>query len=148
MYIPRCRNIPSRHPTSTTILTQLVGTFITESAIEYILTIIRIGSVTIECHGTRVGILQRVVNGILFLTLLEELIYIEWNLARCILHTPTIKPSTVTVDAVGLHTTKEVQDVNTIKRLVELCGSTEIIVQHTVVCTLIDTTLWQDSNRQ
>ena len=55
----------------------------------------------------------------------------------------------MTLHTVYLHTTVEVDDVCVFaKHIVILCGSTEVITEHTVISTVKNTTIRQHCNRQ
>ena len=143
VHVPGTRHIPCGQPARAACLAQPVGTLIAVGTVDGIATFPRIGGVGKECRTARVGVAERIVVGSLFLSFLEHLIGVVGNLTHLILHAPAAEPCLVTVVAVGLHTTVEVDDMVFGNHVVVGHRRTEVPAKEAVVAALVDTAVGQ-----
>ena len=148
IYVPRSSHVPCGSPAGWAALTHGVTTFVTEGAVQHVTVIETVGAVCKECHRTTVRIRKWVIIGVLFQAFLEELIYIVRYFTLWILHTPTVEPRACTLNTGCLHTTEEVRKVDSVESVGIVGRSTEVVVEHTVLCTSVHTAFRQYGHRQ
>ena len=146
--IPHTSYIPGRQPSYSTVFTHTVRTLIAICSIQSISLLITIGSICKIGCCTRTCIIHTIITRVLFLTLLKELIGVERQLTILVLHTNTIEECAFTLNTHSLNSSQCIDIMNLIECCAIVCLQTEILTNHTVVCTLIQTTFWQYANRQ
>ena len=108
MNIPRCRKIPRWQPTSRTATPHSISSFIAESTIQRITSVIRISSIC-KCSYTPISSMpHRIILFSSLNTFLKVLINIWWNLTHRILHTPSLEWRVRALKIIYFHSCKKI----------------------------------------
>ena len=109
--VPGAGDVPGRKPTRLAGFAELVRPFITDGPVDDILSFIGICSIG-KKSGTAVKPAgDGVIIGVLFRTLLEDLISVVGNFTHRILQAPSTEPRAVTVNLIDFCAAKQVDDV-------------------------------------